>query len=242
MSKKFVPFLLLIFFVTLFSCKKETSNKYGDDYTRGYFPTQIGRYVIYDMDSTFWDDFLKVKSLHKYQLRYTIADTFRDNQKRLSYRIDVHIRKNDALAWNTSRVIYVTPTETHLEFVESNLRFIKHVFPISNNISWNGNSMINSLDQDYTYFQGWNYNYSNLGLSYNNGKSYYENTVTVNQADDSLNNPETMPNDYAFRTYSKEVYGYDIGLVYREMTHWTYQPTIGYRNGYSVVMRAVEHN
>ncbi|RYZ55173.1 MAG: hypothetical protein EOP49_03520 [Sphingobacteriales bacterium] len=244
MNKKFLPFLLLAALVsmTFFSCTKEKERVYPNDPTRGYFPLQFGRYVTYDVDSTLWDDYKKVKSVFKYQMRYTIADTFRDNSFRLSYRMDVHIRKTENVPWKVHRVIYLTPTDNHLEYVEENLRFIKLVFPVSNNVTWKGNSMINSMDQDYTYFQDWNYYYSDMAQPFNNGKAYFENTVTVNQVDDSLNNPENQPSDYAYLTHGKEVYAFDAGMVYREMTHWTYQPTIGYRNGYSVVMRAVDHN
>ncbi len=241
MNKKFAPLFFLAIMLFFFSCKKEKAN-YGSDFTRGYYPLKIGRYITYEMDSTLWDDFLKVKTVKKYQVRYIVADTFRDNSKRLSYRIDVLKRTSETLPWIKHRVYYATPTDTHMEYVEENLRFIKIIFPLSNNITWDGNSMISSTDQDYTYFQGWVYSYSNLGLGFNNGKAFFDNTVMISQADETLNDPELHPDTYAYRTFGREVYAFDIGMVYREMTHWTYQPTIGYRSGYSVVLRAVDHN
>ncbi len=236
--------LAALFSVAFFSCTKKKDDRYGNEYSRGYFPLQFGRYVTYDVDSTLWDDFLQVKSVLKYQMRYTIADTFRDNAFRLSYRIDVHIRKQaDTMPWTPHRVIYVTPTENHLEYVENNVRFIKLVFPVSDGVTWKGNSMIPAGDQDFQYFYDWNYRYSDFTQPFNDGKAYFKNTVTVSQTDEVQNDPETMPAAYAYRTFAKEVYGYDIGLVYREMTHWIYDPGIvNYRKGYSVVMRAVDHN
>ena len=201
--------------------------------------------MVYDVDSTIWDDFKQVKTVHKYQMRYTIADSFRDLTNRLSYRVDVHIRKNDTFQWNTHRVIEVTPTTTGLELKEANLRFIKLVFPVANNFEWKGNSLIPAGDQDYQYFQDWTYRYSGYEEQFNNGKVLFENTITISQADEKLNDPETMPDNYAYRTYAKEVYGYDIGMVYREITHWIYDPKPNepkFRRGYSVVMRAVDHN
>jgi len=247
MRKKFFPVLLLLgsFSVFFLSCKKESDNKYGNELTKGYYPLAIGRYVVYDVDSTIWDDYKQVKVLHPYQMRYTIADTFRDNTNRLSYRMDVHIRRNDTLPWQTHRVINVTPTATGLEYTEANLRFIKMIFPVANDLQWKGNSLIPAADQDYQYFQDWTYSYSNQEEAFNNGKVFFDNTVTVNQVDDKVNDPETMPDSYASLTYGKEVYGYDIGMVYREMTHWIYDPKPGephFRRGYSVVMRAVDHN
>ncbi|MBS1781916.1 MAG: hypothetical protein JSS78_02500 [Bacteroidetes bacterium] len=247
MKKNVLSVLLLLgaFVVTFTACKKITDNKYGSDLSRGYYPLQIGKYVVYDVDSIIWDDFRQVKTLHKYQMRYTVADTFFDNTKRLSYRLDVDIRNNDTFSWTPHRVIEVTPTTTTLEYKELNLRFIKMIFPVANALEWKGNSLIPSGDQDYTYFQDWTYRYSDQEKSFNNGKVFYDNTITVNEVNDSLNNPETMPNAYAYRTFAKEVYGYNVGMVYREVTHWTYdgKPNMtSYRRGYSVVMRAVDNN
>jgi hypothetical protein len=93
--------------------------------------------------------------------------------------------------------------------------------------------------------QDWNYQYKDQEQSFNNGKAFFDNTVTVLEADETVNDPETMPDSYASRTFAKEVYGYDVGMVYREMTHWTYDGSPGqsrFRRGYSVVMRAVDHN
>jgi len=247
MNKKLLHVLLLLASVSVFffACKKESDNKYSNELSRGYYPLAIGRYVVYDVDSTIWDDFKQVKTLHRYQMRYTVADSFFDNTNRVSYRVDVHIRTNDSLPWNTHRVINVTPTSTGLEYTEANLRFIKLIFPVANNLEWKGNSMIPAGDQEYNYFQDWTYRYSDHEQSFNNGKVLYDNTITVNQVDQKENDPETMPNSYAYLTFGKEVYGYDIGMVYREITHWVYDAkpnSSNYRRGYSVVMRAVDHN
>lgn len=247
MSKKFLPVLLLLasFSTFFFACTKESDNKYGTERSRGYYPLEIGRYVVYDVDSIIWDDYTQVKTTLNYQMRYTVADSFFDNANRKSYRIDVHLRRSDSLPWNTHRVINVTPTNTGLEYTEANLRFLKLIFPVANNMEWKGNAMIPSGDQAYQYFQNWTYRYSDHEKPFNNGKVLFDNTITVNQADEKLNDPETMPDSYAFLTFAKEVYGYDIGMVYREITHWIYDPKPGgpkYRRGYSVVMRAVDHN
>jgi hypothetical protein len=234
--------LAAVFSIALFSCKKETDNKYSE-YSRAYFPLQIGHYVVYDVDTTLWDDFTQTKTLHHYQMRYTVSDTFRDNANRLSYGLDVHIRKTDTVAWQPHRVIIVTPTASNLEYSEDNVRFIKLVFPISDNVEWAGNALIPAGDQDYQHFQGWIYKYINFTQPFNNGLLLFDNTVTVEEQDYELGNPEAAPNNFATRTFAKEVYGYDVGMIYREMIHWEYQPSVAhFRKGYGVVMRAVEHN
>jgi hypothetical protein len=245
MNRKFLPLLILAAFISvaLFSCRKETDNRYTGDVNKAYFPLDFGRYVVYDVDSTLWDDFLQVRSLHRYQMMYTVADTFRDNENRLSYRMDVRIRNADTLPWKTHRVIYVTPTDTRLELVEGNVRYIKQVYPIADNIEWQGNSMIPTGDQDFQYLFNWIYKYSGYTKPYNNGRILFDNTVKVSHVDEVQNDPELMPTAYAYKTFSEEVYAFNVGMVYREMTHWIYDPTqVHFRKGYSVTMRAVDHN
>lgn len=245
MNKRFLPLLILsgLFLVSFFSCKKESDDKYANNVSAGYFPLEVGHYVTYNVDSVIWNDFDCTIDTNHYQMRFTIADTFFDNASRKSYRIETSIRSGDTVSWNPGTVMYVTPTATGLEYVENNLRYIKLTYPIVEGNSWDGNSMILTNDQDYSFMAGWNYKYANYKQSYDQDGVSFDNTVTVNQVDETQNNPETQPNDYAYRTYSKEVYAYGIGMVYRAWTHWIYDPGVKTcRKGSSVVMRAVDHN
>lgn len=243
MNKRLTLLLAVLLPIIFYSCRKSDSKSYPGDYTRGYFPLQFGKYVVYDLDSIIWDDFQCVRSQFQYQMRYTVADTFRDNENRLSYRMDVHIRRNDTAIWRTHRVVYLTPTATSLEYVEANVRFIKMVFPVSNGTYWLGNAMIPAFDADYQYFQDWEYRYSKIGETFSTGKAEFPNTVTINQVDRQINDPELQPGAYAEKTYGKEVYAFDVGMVYRETTRWVYDPgVVACRKGYSVVMRAIDHN
>lgn len=237
--------LLLAGFLAIFaySCKKIEKTNYTGEYTKSYYPLQIGKYVVYDLDSVIWDDFQCTRSEFRYQMRYTVADTFRDNANRLSYRIDAHIRTIDTANWRPHRVIYITPTTNSIEYVEGNVRFIKMVFPVSNGTYWLGNAMISADDADYQYFQGWEYRFANIGEKFSTGFVDVENTVTINQVNRQINNPELQPNTYAEKTFGKEIYAFGIGMVYREMTRWVYDPgVVSCRRGYSVVMRAMDFN
>jgi hypothetical protein len=162
--------------------------------------------------------------------------------------MDVHIRNADTAAWRVDDVFFITPTATGIEVIQNNLRFTKLVFPVKDGVTWKGNSQIATNDQDLGYFFDWNYKYMNVGGAYNNGRVEFENTATVQQVDETQNNPDTMPAAFAYRTFGREVYAHNIGMVYRELLHWTYDPNPSpgqpqaSRKGYSVVMRAIEHN
>jgi hypothetical protein len=230
----------------LFSCKKETVvNTDGSNLYQPYLQLQIGKYITYSVDSSIWNDALCIKFTPQSQQRFLINDTFRDNQKRLSYVVNVLSRKNDTAQWYSNDVIYITPAADHFEYVEKNIRFMRLANPVKSGATWAGNSLMPSDDKDYAYLQNWNYTYQNVLQPYDNGKMKFDNTITVSETNQVLNNPETAPNDYAYLLQSKSVYAYGVGMVYHEYTYWTYEPNpsgIGCRKGVGVIMRAIDHN
>lgn len=228
---------ILIMGGVFFSCKKKTDDTNYTSYDHGYYPLKTGKYITYAVDSIIWDDFKCSVDTHHYQMRYSITDTFTDNQKRFSYIVNVLIRKTDTSIWNVDHVFYVTDTATRLEVTENNLRFIKLTYPVKDGNTWNGNAYIPSADQDYNYFYNWTYKYVNTGQTFDDGRVIYNNTVTVTEDNDSLNAP---PN-YSYRTYAKEAYAYNVGMIYRELIHWTYQPG-SCKKGYGIIMRATDNN
>lgn len=248
MRKILLPFLIVS--VGLVSCSKETEDLSEIAKGNKFFPTEIGKYIVYDYDSTYWNDQLGEEFHYRGQFRYTVADTFRDNAGRMSYAISVQRRKNDTDPYVPDDVIYVTPTEDHVELKQKNLTFLKMVFPVSNGKSWNGNAMIPLGDGDYEEFDNdkWNYTYSAFDTEFDPGNNLYLHTVTVNQIDDRLNDPDVDSTAYAYRNYAKEIYAYNVGMVYRERIYWVFQPKVGgsggsgKRKGYGVVLKAVENN
>jgi len=233
-----------LFFV---SCTKETTDLSDMNKGHDFAPFEIGKYIVYDVDSLYWDDLLRAQIPRRCQLRYDVADTFRDGAGRLSYVINVQIRENESVPYRPNDVIKVTPTANNLIWSQKNIDYIKLVFPVSNGESWNGNALIPLGDQDYEEFdnENWKYTYADFDQDYKPGAKLYEHTVTVNQIDDRLNDPDVDSTAYAYRNYAQEIYAYGVGMVFRERIYWVFQPQpggSGYRKGYSVIMRAVENN
>jgi hypothetical protein len=181
-------------------------------------------------------------------MRYSVADTFTDLQGRLSYRVDVATRGYDTMPWKPESVFYVTSTPSQLEWVQNNLRFVKLRYPVVAGMQWSGNEFIATSDQDLQYFAGWNYQYTNVGGTYSHNSAagspvQFDSSATVSQVSEQVNNPEQLPSAYAYRNYGKEVYAHGVGLVYKELIHWVYDPGVRKaRKGYGVVMRAIAHN
>jgi hypothetical protein len=96
----------------------------------------------------------------------------------------------------------------------------------------------------FAYLKGWRYLYQNTNLSYFNGYVNFDNTVSVLENDENVNyqNVDSLPHGH--KTYAKEVYAWNVGMIYKEWTHYTWgaPDTTQNRNGYTVIMRAVDHN
>lgn len=245
MSKKSLSFILFAALLTLVyvSCKKADEVPAPLGPTSKYYPLERGKYVIYNVDSTRWDDTFCVAVKRAYQIMHTVADTFTDNKGRLSYRINTRIRKKATDPWEVQDVIYVTNTGATLEMAYANLRFIKLTFPVKQGNTWKGNSLIPTTDPDFAYFDDWDYTYDRANVPYSTGEVQYENAVEVSHVDRAVNSPDVFPNDPASRTFSREVYAPNVGMVYREYVRWTYDPqTTKCRKGAGVIMRAVDHN
>lgn len=251
MNKKLFSFLFLataLIVIGVYSCKEADAPKQEADPSTNYYPLQVGKHIIYDVDSTIWDDTVCVVLPKHYQLMYMVADSFKDEKGRTAFRVDKRWRKKVEDPWKTQDVIYVTNTGLTVEVEETGLRFIKLVYPISEGRRWKGNALIDGNDPELYYFDNWEYYYFNVGQDYNTGDVNYKNTVSVSQIDRTINNPEEMPKSFASRTYGREVYASGIGMVYREYIHWVYDPATATpaknacRRGNGVIMRAVDHN
>lgn len=245
MIKKSLPFLLLAFAlnIALFSCRKPDDKPAPPQAEQEYYPLEVGKYVIYDVDSTVWDDTFCIERFYNYQIMHIVSDTFTDNQGRPSYRIDTRIRRRPEDEWTSHEVFYATNSTATLEIVEHEFRFIKMVFPIVDKKTWKGNSYIVTDDPVNSYLYDWNYTYVNVGETYTSELKEFENTVTVEHVDRAVSDPELFEDVAASRTRSREVFASGIGMVYREYIRWTYDPqTTKCRKGVGVVMRAVDHN
>ncbi|PQJ10298.1 hypothetical protein CJD36_016585 [Flavipsychrobacter stenotrophus] len=257
MTKKIILSILTIGMcaTAFYSCRKTNSNT--GDQTLNYFPLQFGKTVTYNVDSIIYDDANCTQRESRTQLKYAITDTFRDSKKRLSYIMDVFSRPHDGAVWQKARVITITPaivapttttpppnTPTNsLIFSEIGVQFIRLEFPIVEGNTWKGNALVPVLDTDYAYFNNWNYVYQNVYSSFNTGFMNFDNTVTVLENNESVYNPQLDTTQYAYRTYAKEVYGYNVGMVYKEWTHYIYHPNHSTCvKGYTVIMRAIDHN
>jgi hypothetical protein len=203
----FTIFILGLFLI--FSCKKNDSDN-TPDIGKDYFPIKVGSYIIYDVDSSFYDDFYiptKVTTT-QFQLKEKIQSIYYDNQNRPTARLERYIRTTSNMAWNLKNVWSMNITSTTAERVEENVRFIKLVFPVKAKQIWNTNNQ-NTLEERILKYTSVDEPETIGNLSFN--------AVATTEYDDG---GEILTN----REYNSEKFAKNIGLVYRKEIHIESQP------------------
>ena len=134
-----------------------------------------------------------------------------------------------------------------MQKIENNLRFIKLVAPLRNDISWEGNIYLGGLDDipvdedcnNLSYLEDWNYTYKNVDQPYTVNGNEFLKTITVIQEGDS---------NLIWFDYAEEVYAEFVGLVQKDFYHYYTQdlscPECPWvervQCGYSVKMKVLE--
>jgi hypothetical protein len=239
-------FLTVSLFLGITACKKTENPVYPD--AAEYYPLTIGKYITYKMDSTNYIGYTVTPTIKSYFVRDLVDAITTDNLNRKSYRIVRFIK--DSLhhtVWRNNNTFMVTPLEKSFEYVENNLRFIRLQNPVADGFEWPGTTYIagNGGNPAVQFFSGWRYHFENIGKPFPVFTTTVNNTITINQADDVGGFPAD-PNAYSDKNFGKEVFGKDIGLIYKEFLHWSYQPPSGgapgYRSGYGVKLTMIDHN
>ncbi len=219
MKKLILPFLFIGFSILFIqSCKDEsTFDDFEVEFGYEYFPIEIGKFKEYLVDSTTFDigpnsQIIKLQSTT--YLREVVADTIIDNLGRLGYKIERFEKKNLNDAWEIKDVWMMVRTETQAESLEENLRFIKMVFPLKENLVWDGNRFIDVTipitiaGETVEVFKSWEYEVQFIGEPIVVNNELYDEAVEITQADNE--------NLIELRS-SKEQYIKDVGLAYKEM-------------------------
>jgi hypothetical protein len=243
-----VFFTLNLSLLFLAGCKNEV-----DDFTlhtaNEYFPSEVGKEIIYRLDSTVFISGRTVK-VNSYQEKHVVDALISDNLNRPSYRIFRYLRDTAGLkSWVIDGTYFITPTANSVEVVEDNLRFIKLASPLRMGHTWKGTSFLGfepyssiydfSNDDDMDL---WEFKIDAINETVSiNGKTYTD-VVTVSGIDQSLNVPITDFNSIAIRSFYKEKYARNIGLIEQDYILWDYQPTTANTIGFEVKRRIISYN
>jgi hypothetical protein len=234
-------------FLIIFICSCNKNNPLITDTPADYYPMHLGNYIIYRMDSLKFINVGSQSSVISYLAKEVVEDSITDNLGRRSYRVVRYLSDTTGTSeWTPSIAFMVTPLPGSVEVVENNLRYIKMVTPVQNGISWLGNAYIDTKSDTstLTYMDGWNYTYANTGLPYDVLAGTIPHTVSVNEADFTSSSSDSS---FVKTVYSAEIYGKNIGLIYKRFLYSLYQsPNVEFPSGatigYGLTFNMVSHN
>ncbi len=203
---------LLVFF---FACQRQIEAPIELNYS--YFPLQTGKYKIYQIDSVVYDEYNCNIDTVRFQLKEITADTIRDGEGALAYKIERYQRLDSTHSWRMIGVWLEKIEDYQVQRVEENQRMIKMVFPVKQNQKWDGivyirrDTLVPIRGSSIDMFKDWdNFVYTDVDVPYRNPitSEIYPQTVLIQQVD-KINNIE--------RRYSTERYAKNIGLVSKKM-------------------------
>ena len=199
-NNTFFYFLLVIIFS---GCKPSKVDPAQVDLGYDYFPLAIGDSIIYDVLTI---DYSLDGSIdtQKCQLLEVVTDTFIDNESDIAWRLERFSRPDSSANWpiDPDSVWTAKVTTYQAIKVESNIPYIKLVFPVEDGVKWDGNAL-NTIEKK----EGEEYRIQDLGLPDTIGNNIFNNTLKVIQP---------FITSQIGKHERSEVYAYSLGLIYKE--------------------------
>jgi hypothetical protein len=198
---KFIIFIFLGFFAIQISCKKDASISPVSFNNKNYFPLEKGRFWVYKVDSFYYNDFTSSIDTFSFELKEYIESEIKDEKGNTSYRLERYYRNNSSQNWILKRVWQTSLLGNSALKTEENIKYVKMLFPIKQNLKWNGNAY-NSLGE-------FNFEYTEVHKKTSLGALEFDSASTVQlKSDTSLISLENHVEQYAA----------NVGLVKKRIT------------------------
>jgi hypothetical protein len=185
--------------IICYSCSKKEEETVLPDLGHDYAGLEVGKFVVYDVDSFFYDDFDNSIDTSYYQIKEVVDSEFEDLEGEPAYKIIRYRKEIDSTNWVLIDVWNSKLTQTNFQKSEENVKFIKLIFPVGDGKTWNGNSM-NSIGE-------MEYEYTAVDQSETIGGIGLSSVLTVIQLDNV-----NLVEEY----YHEEKFARGIGLVYKK--------------------------
>lgn len=204
-----IALVLLSFFT---NCGKNETEDIIIPYGFEYFPTDSSTYIIYQVDSVLYSSFAtEGKDSVSWEVKEVWDTQFEDLQGKPA-RTLLRYQRPTGSTTNWANIIptvwYAVQDSNRAERMEGEERWVKLVFPIRENATWNGSAYINTTDPTLAAYQNWLFTYLNINTPQTiNGQNFAE-TITIERT----NNDENLVEKKLY----KEVYAKGIGSVYKE--------------------------
>ena len=189
------------------------------DSAKDYFPLQIGKTLIYDIDTVIYDpqpgNTVKIDT-YRWQVKEVFIDTFKDITGLLTYKIERSQRPRGSTAnYEVKKIFTAALSNNEALRTEDNLKFIKFPRFFGERTIWDGNvycdqSLIIEVagERMGLFSKKWNYEVLSFGKAEKVGTKDFADVLTVRAQSDTRILTE--------KRYNLEKYAKGIGLVYKE--------------------------
>ncbi len=201
-----VLFFLLpsVVLIGSYSCKVKSTEPDGAYVGYDYYPLELGRYIVYDVYDTNYTALGRIDSV--YQLKEIISGLIQEGNE-LKYVLHQYFKERSAPHWPSQpdSVWTLVNSSNQLIRTENNISYIKLIFPVKDNITWNGNAR-NIYDAQLYMMRAVDQTYPVSGLFFNP-------SLLVQQS----NEKSIVNKDVRY-----EVYARGIGPIKKEYTVYSY--------------------
>lgn len=212
-------FIVALGVMLIAACKKDKpASAIYEGYD--YFPNRVGHWIIYNVDSVNVDEIKNQIDTFNYQIKEVIDSFYTDN---LGARTQVIVRYKRTLpdsVWAYEKTYTANLTTTNATRTEDGIKYVKLIFPVSANASWNGGAFNNSQGAN-AQFPDWNqtnFQYTSVNAPQYLNWQEFDSTVTVLQ----LSNQNLSRYEYFV-----EQYAVNIGRIYKQMINVTVASSYG---------------
>lgn len=176
-----------------------------------YLPWKVGNYFIYQVDSV--STTLNVSTPFRFKLKIAVTDSFKITAGGTTYILSRARQWEGAETWTPMPTWQARNSDREGVVVEGNTPFLKLVFPILENASWNGNAFNtlagNDACGDGQAFTCDEYTVRKLPAGFSAGGQTYPESIEVIQED--------APDLLTIHDVRSETYARGIGLVDRSV-------------------------
>ena len=158
-----------------------------------FFPLEKGFFRIYDVEEIQYS-VLSFDTL-RYQLKEQVVDSFLNQTDAYTYIVHRFSRPDENAPWGLDSVWTARQTPIQAISIENNVSFIKLVFPVNEDVSWDGNALNTNESDEYILQDLFNVKTIN---------DQEVRTLTVVQGDEE---------DLLIRDERKEIFAEHIGLI-----------------------------
>ncbi|GAB3513697.1 hypothetical protein GCM10027341_56030 [Spirosoma knui] len=192
-----------------------------------YFPLDAGRYVVYDVQEQYYA--LNSAPIQRsYQLKEVTGPAYSDVTGQTAFQLTRYRRSSASEPWQADSIWSARLVNNEAIRTENGQDLVKLVFPVSDQLSWNGNRHTTREPDDYII--------RNSNQPYRVSDKQFDQTATVLEQNDST----LVSQDKRLAVYAKTV-----GLIYKERTQLqfcsstpacigTYQIDYGIRQVYRI--------